>query len=448
MAAYPTTFVGIDFNNMSDLGFRLDDFETDPDDAIAELGRAYLNNQITRGPVNADTDGDRITDEPYDVTLSLGRTFALANGATAVLVSNTILGEGTPEEVLVAPSNLEATAVSGTAIDVTFTDNSTDETGFSLERRTEPDGAFAPLVMLPANVRTYRDTAVLPGTTYTYRVQALFGTRGSGFSNEDSATTPGGEEGIRLAGPASVSISDPQSCYQASLTRDGAPAANVPILFELTGTTGNNTSSPVAVTTNSAGVAEFCFAPTTAGVDDLVACVDVNGNGACDDDEPTASIRITVTAPPNSRIGEVFGSGTVDASALGGGPNRRGTFRINATPRRQGVPGGGVEFIAPGVRGQPAFHLRSTGLSSLLLGDTAAGRTAVILGTAVVRRRQRVRFRVDTLDATTPGNDRFVLRYVPVSGAGAAGPIGGNLLPRGRGDCGLMDDIRTRTPGS
>ncbi|HTE19984.1 MAG TPA: fibronectin type III domain-containing protein, partial [Armatimonadota bacterium] len=277
----PTTFVGIDFNNMSNLGFRLDDFNTDPDGRIEQQGRAYLNNQITRGEVNADTNGDRITDEPYDVTLSLGRTFELANGATAVLVTNTILGEGTPEEVLVAPTNLEATAVSGTAIDLTFIDNSPDETGFSVERRTEPDGEFAPLVTLPANVRSYRDTTVLPGVTYTYRVRALFGTRGSAFSNEASATTPGGgAEGIRLAGPATVSISDGQACYQASLTRGGAPAANVPILFELTGTTGNNTTNPVAVTTNSAGVAEFCFVPTTPGADDLVACADLNGNAA------------------------------------------------------------------------------------------------------------------------------------------------------------------------
>ncbi|MFC1739057.1 S8 family serine peptidase [Planctomycetota bacterium] len=93
-------------------------------------------------------------------------------------------GVGAPS----APSNLNATAVSSSSIDLSWTDNSDDEFGFRIERRT--GGApFSEIAMVGPNINTYPDTGLQPVTTYTYRVCAYNAAGTSAYSNEASATT-------------------------------------------------------------------------------------------------------------------------------------------------------------------------------------------------------------------------------------------------------------------
>jgi len=69
-----------------------------------------------------------------------------------------------------APGGLTATAISQTQIDLSWTDNSTDETGFRIFR----DGVeLTPSPKVGANVTTFSDTGVTCGTTYTYTVKAV-----------------------------------------------------------------------------------------------------------------------------------------------------------------------------------------------------------------------------------------------------------------------------------
>ncbi len=87
-----------------------------------------------------------------------------------------------------APSGLSAAAVSSSAIDLSWTDNASDETSFNIERSL--DGAnFSPLASVGANVVSYTDTGLSAGTTYWYRVNAENGGGGSAWSNTASATT-------------------------------------------------------------------------------------------------------------------------------------------------------------------------------------------------------------------------------------------------------------------
>ncbi len=87
-----------------------------------------------------------------------------------------------------APSNLAATAASQVSINLSWTDNASDEDGFEVQRKTG-SGSFATVATLGANVTAYSDTGLAPGTTYDYRVRATKGSLVSGWSNEDSATT-------------------------------------------------------------------------------------------------------------------------------------------------------------------------------------------------------------------------------------------------------------------
>lgn len=86
-------------------------------------------------------------------------------------------------ELPAAPSNLVATAVSASRIDLTWTDNSTNEQGFRLYR----DGLLA--ASLGANTTSYQDVGLDCGRSYSYYVVAYNDDGTSGQSNTASATT-------------------------------------------------------------------------------------------------------------------------------------------------------------------------------------------------------------------------------------------------------------------
>ena len=89
-----------------------------------------------------------------------------------------------------APTNLSATAVSSSRIDLSWTDNATDESGFKIYRST--DGITFIWYYTPvANATSFSDTGRTASTTYYYRLLAYNANGNSGFSNTVSATTFG-----------------------------------------------------------------------------------------------------------------------------------------------------------------------------------------------------------------------------------------------------------------
>lgn len=95
-------------------------------------------------------------------------------------------GGGTPPA---APSNLAAQANGTSRIDLSWTDNANDENGFKIERKEGAGGTYAQITTVAADVTTYADQGLSPGTTYFYRVRAYNGSGHSAYSNEASATT-------------------------------------------------------------------------------------------------------------------------------------------------------------------------------------------------------------------------------------------------------------------
>jgi FtsP/CotA-like multicopper oxidase with cupredoxin domain len=87
------------------------------------------------------------------------------------------------------PSNLLATTVSSSEIDLSWTDNSNDESEFEIERSPGGAGNFANISSVGANVTMFSDAALSPDTAYDYRVRATNGAGNSGYSNTASATT-------------------------------------------------------------------------------------------------------------------------------------------------------------------------------------------------------------------------------------------------------------------
>ncbi|MFH1226379.1 MAG: DUF2341 domain-containing protein [Planctomycetota bacterium] len=89
-----------------------------------------------------------------------------------------------------APSTLNATAISASQVNLSWVDNSTDEDGFIIERKTGLSGNYQEIISLPANSTVFSDVAVAEITTYYYRVAAHKVDSTSAYSNEVSITTP------------------------------------------------------------------------------------------------------------------------------------------------------------------------------------------------------------------------------------------------------------------
>jgi hypothetical protein len=85
------------------------------------------------------------------------------------------------------PTDLIATSASRTQINLTWKDNSDDETGFKIDRRIEADGTLTSIDTV-ANVTTYNDTGLDCGTTYKYSVQAI-NSSGNSTAIETTAIT-------------------------------------------------------------------------------------------------------------------------------------------------------------------------------------------------------------------------------------------------------------------
>jgi len=95
-----------------------------------------------------------------------------------------------------------AVGLQAAELTVRWNDNSSDETGFRIERSTDGD-TFTEVATVAANVTVFVDTGLSATTTYWYRIQAYNATGTSAFSNvagcrpapdtvSDSATAPAG----------------------------------------------------------------------------------------------------------------------------------------------------------------------------------------------------------------------------------------------------------------
>ena len=57
-------------------------------------------------------------------------------------------------------------------LQLSWTDNSTTETGFKIDRKTGTSGTFAQIASVGASIISYTDFTVTAGTNYCYRLYA------------------------------------------------------------------------------------------------------------------------------------------------------------------------------------------------------------------------------------------------------------------------------------
>ena len=156
-----------------------------------------------------------------------------------------------------APSNLQATAASASQINLTWTDNSSNEDAFKVERCTGAGCTnFAALTTLGPNVTSFANTALSSNTAYRYRVYASNAVGSSGFSNEAGATTlaqpPAASLHVEDLTGSSQKVGGPN--WQATVTvfvtsNTGAPVSGAAV----TGNWSNGFAGSASCTTASNG---------------------------------------------------------------------------------------------------------------------------------------------------------------------------------------------------
>ena len=122
--------------------------------------------------------------------LTSSKTYTLTCTGPCGTVSDSVTVTAEPgEEAPNAPTNLSASAVSCSQINLSWTDNSNNETGFKIERKTG-SGSWSQIATVGANTTSYQNTGLAQNTTYYYRVRAYNSAGNSSYSNTANATTP------------------------------------------------------------------------------------------------------------------------------------------------------------------------------------------------------------------------------------------------------------------
>ncbi len=114
------------------------------------------------------------------VTLSGG-------GATNTVSVSVTLNVGTAVN---APGNTDAYVAGDSAVTVTWTDNSDNETGFEVEQATDSAGPWTTIAAVSANATSHTEHYTLLGVSYCYRVRAVTASGQSGYSNLASVFLP------------------------------------------------------------------------------------------------------------------------------------------------------------------------------------------------------------------------------------------------------------------
>ncbi len=113
-----------------------------------------------------------------------------------------------------APDSVITTTYSDTRVDITWADNSSNEDGFIIERKSETDTTFIEVARVESDITYYSDTDLTCETTYTYRLIAFNSGGLSEFSPESAAVTrlcPSGQSpyrGIAWSVPGVIEAED------------------------------------------------------------------------------------------------------------------------------------------------------------------------------------------------------------------------------------------------
>ena len=211
-------------------------------------------------------------------------------------------------------------AITAAQLTLSWSDNSTNEAGFRIERRTGTTGTYAEIATLGVNAASYTDVNLANGTSYCYRVRAYNAGGMSGYSNEQCATT-------------SVATSYPLTVAKSGTGGGVVTATGINCGADCTELYASGTS--VTLTAIPAGGSSFAGWSGTGC--STTGTVMVNGNMTC-----TATFNVnsfTLTVAKNGT-----GGGVVAATGINCGADCSELYASGTSVTLTAIPAGGSSF--------------------------------------------------------------------------------------------------------
>ncbi len=201
----------------------------------------------------------------------------------------------------IAPSSLKATAVSTTQINLIWQDNSSDENGFKLYRKTGSNGVYSIVATLAAGTTSYSNTSLTPGTTYYYAVSAYNANGESAQSNESSAVTQINTAPVTPSGVIIRIDTTTQGNWKGSYGQDGYMIA------------GDSSSTPQYAIVTPAGTTEQIWDTNSTTAAALQRVASTNRVAACWSSTQTLTVQFSFSNTNYHRVVFYF----LDYDALG-----------------------------------------------------------------------------------------------------------------------------------
>ena len=141
---------------------------------IRQINEQFFSNRssmeiLTVLRISNDWRAKETTNEPHSDSVARRHNFSKSRGKQQV---KKIISKHSFWFLLLALSALSVSASESFAaqLQLSWTDNSTNETGFKIDRKTGTSGTYAQIASVGAGITSYTDSTVTAGTNYCYRL--------------------------------------------------------------------------------------------------------------------------------------------------------------------------------------------------------------------------------------------------------------------------------------
>jgi len=253
-----------------------------------------------------------------------------------------------------APSGTNAVAVSWSQINLSWQDNSSNESGFEVHRSTSgPSGAFTLLYSTAANVTSYSNGGLSGSTQYCYKVRASRTAGGktsySSFSNTACATTP---VSPLPATPSAVHAA-PFDNWTIVITWTDNSTNEAGFRVERGATTSGPWTAAFTTDSNTTGFADWTFA-----IYEQAVCYRVFAVNRYGDSNPSNVSCTAIPYPPTNLTATPVAGPSVDLAWTDNSAVEDGVEVLRATS------GAGWSTIARLPANATAYHDASTALDN------------------------------------------------------------------------------------
>ena len=235
--------------------------------------------------------------------------------------------------VLLKTPNDQASAA---GLQLTWADNSTDETGFNIERKLGTNGVFSLLATTAPNVTSYSDSGLMDSTTYCYRVNAFNGAGPSAYTPEVCGTT----------------LAPPVTTYNLTVSGQGSgTVTSSPAGINCGATCTASFSGGTGLSLQAVPATGYTFAGWSGDADCLDGSVTMNANKSCTATFTANPVVPTIYTLSVSAVGTITaagtGSGKVVSSPTGidCGTKCSANFSSGSIIALQAIPATGSTFV-------------------------------------------------------------------------------------------------------